>query len=98
MLCQVSTRHCVLNEENLSHREQYYSERHSREGGNPDLDKRFVHSIPVENCSELDNRYPAVVVHKELDHPVKSQRDPADRMMTVAVDEIAAPSFLDGSQ
>jgi hypothetical protein len=38
-----------------------------------------------------------------LDHPVKSQRDPADRMMTVGSDEIApigtgAPSLLDGSQ
>jgi hypothetical protein len=33
-----------------------------------------------------------------LDHPVKSQRDPADRMMTVAAVGIAAPSLRDGSQ
>jgi hypothetical protein len=33
-----------------------------------------------------------------LDHPVKSQRDPADRMMTTGTDEIAAPSLQDGSQ
>jgi hypothetical protein len=33
-----------------------------------------------------------------LDHPVKSRRDPADWMMTVAAGEIAALSFQDGSQ
>jgi hypothetical protein len=36
------------------------------------------------------NVIPAKAGIQILDHPVKSQRDPADRMMTVVADEIAS--------